>query len=581
MEKLEKLIKEISHYKGRLEKTDFFKQDKEATVFFSLCDELIQNTQETAFELNDLKLVHDVSVQHNSTIENQLCEEREKINDESKKFEFILNASEDCVSLINEKLAYEAINQSFCDYFMKKREDILGKKVRQIWGVKVFNEFLYPSIKKAFNGQSHFFQFEKEINGNRRYFEVNCYPYSDKKVVSTVVITFKDITERKSLEEQVIRSQRIDSLGKLASGIAHDLNNILSPFFIALKTLGPKLSEDKNSMKILEILNSNAQRAADLVKQILTFSQGVEGEKLNLDLKFIVDEIQGLIKETFPKDIVLVMKVSRKLWSISGDSTQIHQILLNLCLNARDAMPRGGTLLMTLKNKRLNNKLLMGQRVTGDFVELCVEDSGCGMSSTTLSKIFEPFFTTKEFGKGTGIGLSTVMAVVRSHQGFIDVSSMPKKGTTFKVYFPANATDKDVTDRLVDTKVYEGSGETILVIDDEKSLRDVIASTLKTCKYSVLIAENGQEGVYLFQQNKKKIDIILVDIVMPLMDGPQAIDKIKRLNPGVKIIGMTGVVLDDKRQYLEKVKSVVDDFLYKPFTRELLLNTISKTLSKS
>lgn len=250
-----------------------------------------------------------------------------------------------------------------------------------------------------------------------------------------------DITEKKQIEAQFMRAQRMESIGTLAGGVAHDLNNILAPIMMSIDILR-LTATDPQAKSILETLEVSAKRGADIVRQVLTFARGLEGERIEVQPKHLVKDLENIIKDTFPKDIRLRFSVPDETWPILGDPTQVHQILLNLCVNARDAMPHGGSLTVSLENCALDDQyaVMNLQAKAGRYVNINVTDSGTGMPPELIEKIFEPFFTTKELNKGTGLGLSTVMAIVKSHEGIINVYSEPGHGTTFKVYLPAMET---------------------------------------------------------------------------------------------------------------------------------------------
>ncbi|MCX6147611.1 MAG: PAS domain S-box protein [Candidatus Kapabacteria bacterium] len=303
--------------------------------------------------------------------------------------------------------------------------------------------------------------------------------------ISFLVIN-TNVTEKKQLEKQMLRSQRIDSIGTLAGGIAHDLNNILSPIMMSIDLLQRKYN-DEDGNKILEIISSGAKRASDLVKQVLSFARGVEGERTMTQLKHLVNEVEKIVKETFPKSITINTKVAKNLWSISADSTQIQQTLLNLCVNARDAMVNGGKITIEVENIYLDEQFTkVHQDVnTGPYIVLSVIDNGSGMPPEVIERIFEPFYTTKEFGKGTGLGLATVNSIVKSHGGVINVYSEIGKGTSFRVYLPAEESEQVLLERPKELLPY-GNGELILVVDDESSILQITQSTLEIFGYQVL-----------------------------------------------------------------------------------------------
>ncbi|VVB94140.1 Chemotaxis protein CheY [uncultured archaeon] len=387
----------------------------------------------------------------------------------------------------------------------------------------------------------------------------------------------RDITEKKRLEAQLLRKQRMESIGTLAGGIAHDLNNILTPIMLSLQMLKEKF-KDESSQKVLDILEKNSQRGADLIKQVLSFSRGVEGEHKPLQIMNQISEIEKILKETFPRNIEIRTDVQKDLSTISGDVTQMHQVLMNLCVNARDAMPDGGILNITASNFFLdeNYARMHNEAKVGSYVTIAVSDTGVGISPEILDRIYDPFFTTKEFGKGTGLGLSTALAIVKSHGGFINVDSKVGKGTAFKVYLPSARADTEKADEQPSEPV-RGHGELILVVDDEASIRDITTATLKSNLYNVIAAEDGIEAVALYSQKRKDIKAVLMDMAMPNMDGPACIRVLRKIDPGVKVIAVSGLIEKDK---LAKVKDAhINAFLSKPYTAEILLRTIHEVIS--
>ncbi|APF17294.1 multi-sensor hybrid histidine kinase [Caldithrix abyssi DSM 13497] len=385
-----------------------------------------------------------------------------------------------------------------------------------------------------------------------------------------------DITEKKKLEGQFLRAQRMESLGALAGGIAHDLNNILTPILLATEVLRMRDKKPANE-KVMHMIESSAQRGKELIQQILSFARGVEGEHKPVQVRHIIAEVGRIIKETFPKSINFKMSVAKDLWPVLADATQINQVLMNLCVNARDAMPEGGKLEIRAENVVFDEHYsLMHQTAQpGDYIKISVIDSGQGIPEKLINKIFDPFFSTKEVGKGTGLGLSTVHTIIQQHNGFINVYSEPGNGTTFNVYLPANKSAEVEESREI-AEDLKGEGQTILVIDDEAAIREIISNTLKDNGYRVLTASDGAQGVAIFAQQKNKTDLVLTDISMPYMDGHSAIRSILKINPDVDIIAMSGLEHDVKVDINRPIK-----MLNKPFTSQKLLKTMKEVLAVS
>ena len=395
--------------------------------------------------------------------------------------------------------------------------------------------------------------------------------------VSQVVVVSRDVTEEKRLAAQFLRSQRMESLGTLAGGIAHDLNNVLAPIMMAIEVLRTKIS-DPGGQKMLTTIETSAARGADIVRQVLAFGRGVKSDRILLQLKHIAIEAAKIAGETFPKAIAIRTDIPRNLWTVSADPTQMHQVLLNLLVNARDAMPQGGTLTIAAENSTLdeNYSHMHPEAKAGAYVSMSITDTGTGIPADIQEKIFEPFFTTKEIGLGTGLGLSTTLAIVKGHEGFITLDSEPGKGTTFRVYIPATGTDSGgaAASEVVDLPM--GHGELILIIDDEAAIREITKDTLEAYGYKAITASDGAEGISVFAENKKMIRAVIIDIMMPIMDGTAAILVLKKMDPDVKIIAASG--LTAKGQVTPPPASSVEGFLTKPYAAEALLKTLRTVL---
>lgn len=401
----------------------------------------------------------------------------------------------------------------------------------------------------------------------------------EKGLPKSILVINTDITEKTRMEAQFLRAQRMESIGTLAGGIAHDLNNVLSPILMAIDMLQLKTT-DESSRKWLDVLRTNAERGGDMVRQVLSFARGVEGERVALQPKHMIKEIIKILRETLPKSIEISFKIPNDLWIISADATQIHQVLMNLCVNARDAMPDGGSISITAENIFLdeNYARMHIEAKSGRFVMIAVSDTGPGMSPEIQSRIFEPFFTTKEMTKGTGLGLSTAMTIVKSHGGFINVYSELHKGSQFKVYLPALDKPAGAEADAVHVDLPMGNGELILVVDDEESIREITRGTLETFGYRVLTASDGTEALALYADNKNEIAVVLTDMVMPFMDGPATIRALLRMNPDLRIIAASGLGAGQRGG--ESALVGVSVFLNKPYTAEKLLKTLAQLLKE-
>lgn len=387
-----------------------------------------------------------------------------------------------------------------------------------------------------------------------------------------------DITEKRRLEQQFLRAQRMESIGTLAGGIAHDLNNMLAPILMSIDLLR-LTSRDERSQAVLSTIETSAKRGADMVKQILSFARGVDGPRATIDVRQIIDDMRYLVQDTFPKNITFHADVEPELPSFSGDHTQLHQVLLNLCVNARDAMPRGGTLTVAATSLQADENYagMTPNAKPGAYLKIKVTDTGAGIPREMLDKIFDPFFTTKELGKGTGLGLSTVLAIVKSHGGFVNVYSEPGNGTTFSICLPATDADEGESIMAQDAARPRGDGQLILIVDDEAAVRVITRQTLETYGYRVLVAEDGSEAVALYSRHRSEIAVVVTDMMMPVMAGEVTIQVLKRLNPAVKIIAASGLTNDGSAARVSAMG--VRHFLLKPFTAQTILIALHEVLN--
>jgi PAS domain S-box-containing protein len=387
-----------------------------------------------------------------------------------------------------------------------------------------------------------------------------------------------DVTEKRKLESHFLRAQRMESIGTLAAGVAHDLNNVLTPILLAVETLLEKPDHDR-LQPLLAMIDSNARRGADMANQVLTFARGVEGDRVPLEARHLIKEMEKIVRETFPRTIQIQSRIGPELHMIAGNATQLHQVLLNLSLNARDAMPSGGVLKLSGENVDLDQEFarMHPEAQPGQYLCLTVSDTGTGIEPEVLNRLFEPFFTSKGIGKGTGLGLSTVAGIVKSHQGFLTVYSELGKGSQFKVFLPAIIGRKDREERK-ERKLPHGNNELILLVDDEASIREVAKSTLEAHGYRVITATDGTDALSVYAKQGNEIDLVLTDMMMPYLDGLGTIKALERMNPRVRVIAASGL---HSQQRLSKSDSpTIKAFIPKPFTAERLLVALNEVLTE-
>ena len=392
-----------------------------------------------------------------------------------------------------------------------------------------------------------------------------------------------DITEKKLLEEKFLHAQRLESIGMLAAGIAHDLNNVLAPIVFSAPMLRDSLSAPRD-LKILDTLERSAERGAGLVTQILGFAHTTTGELRPTQVKHLARDIISVIEETFPKSIQLQQQISSVLWPVEGNATQIHQVLLNLCVNARDAMPQGGTLRIAAANRRLDAAeagTIPGAR-PGAWVVLEVADTGTGIPPELLERIWEPFFTTKDAGKGTGLGLSTVRSIVASHDGFVEMHTEPGRGTTFRVFLPAVESESPRPSSASPIDIPDGHGELILVVDDDAAIRYLVAAILEKHGYRVVSCGDGVEAISFFGTHHEKVAMVVTDVDMPRLGGVALARVLLQLRPDIRLLAMSGLSRGETDgSDIQAVQKLAHAFLLKPFQPEDLLGAVHHLLHPS
>ncbi len=506
--------------------------------------------------------------------------ERKRADEQIAEQAALLDQAQDAIVLADLESRIQFWNKGAERLYGWTREEALGQKITELIAAKAG---LLKDIMAALLEKGEFSNEVEHVTKDGRSLTVEARRTLIRDDVGnpkSLLAIYTDVTEKKKIEAQFLRAQRMESIGTLAGGIAHDLNNILAPIMMSIDIL--KLSAtDPQATLILETIEVSAKRGADIVRQVLSFARGLEGQRIEVQPKHLLKELETIIKDTFPKGIRLQFSVPNDTWTLLGDPTQVHQILLNLCVNARDAMPNGGNLTIRIENCEIDKHYVAmnTQLKAGRYVHFSVSDSGSGIPPGIRDKIFEPFFTTKDLNRGTGLGLSTVMAIVKSHEGSIDVYSEQGDGTTFNVYLPAvEISDEARKQQAVQASLPRGNGETVLVVDDEASILTITSQTLQAFGYQVLTAIDGADAIAVFAQHQNEIDVVLTDMMMPIMDGPAAIHALMRLNPTVKIVAASGITANES--VAKAAGAGVKYFLTKPYTAATLLKTLRAILNE-
>lgn len=394
----------------------------------------------------------------------------------------------------------------------------------------------------------------------------------------SILMVASDLTERKQLERQLMRAQRLESLGTLACGVAHDLNNVLTPVQMVgdlLRSLVP----GSDAERLLDLLSRSARRGADIIRQLLLFGRGIESARAEIDLRFLAKEVAKMLRETFPKSIQVEFDLEETLGRVVGDVTQLHQVLLNLCVNARDAMmPKGGTLTLRATNLELDDRAVrtLPGATPGSYVMLEVADTGTGIPAEVLDRIFDPFFTTKPLGQGTGLGLATVQGIVRGHQGFIQVLSEVGVGSRFRVHLPVSADLAPMVIPEAPQVRFHGDQRWILVVDDEDAICALVGRALEGAGFQVITAGDGAEAISIFGRRHAEIAAVVVDMMMPFIDGSAAITMFRKIKPSVAVLAVSG--LPSQRDEAEKVGGGRVVFLSKPFEVPELLSALGRAM---
>jgi PAS domain S-box-containing protein len=511
----------------------------------------------------------------------QLKQSERLLKDSERKYRSLVESIPDIIFSL-------AIDGSF-NYIGPRWEKILGHNEKEVLG-KFFIDFIPPEehgylievFKEVRNHKKYVENIQlrfRHKDGRYRFFAGSAAPLLDEKrqVLGTMGIA-RDITDQKRLEEQLLQAQKMESIGTLAGGIAHDFNNLLGGILGYATYAKKRMSPNNPLYHSLQNIQRSAEQAAELIEQLLGFARKGKYQVKRINCNALVQNLIQFLKRTIDKKISLKVQLDPQLKLIEGDENQLQQSLINICLNARDAMPGGGTLTITTANYHPGQDFSLRQwgRPEGEYISLTLSDTGIGIAPEIQSQIFEPFFTTKEPGRGTGLGLSMVYGIIHNHGGFIEVKSQPDQGTTFQLILPALS---DLTLSEIPSpepaKASSGGTETILIVDDEEMIRQLGADILEDMGYSVLSASRGEEAIDIYRTRGSHIDLVILDVIMPGMDGKETFLTLKAFNPKIKVLLSSGYSTDGG---VGEILKKGGGFIQKPYREEDLLNKVRELL---
>jgi len=498
------------------------------------------------------------------------------LRDSEGKYRTLFEDSRDAIYITAREGRFIDVNQSALDLFGYSREEMLGLDVQAIYLNPSDRQQFQQEVEEKESVTDYEVKFRKK-DGT----EMDCLLTSSVRRSAAGTVTgyqsfIRDITERKRLEAQLQQAQKLEAIGTLAGGIAHDFNNLLMGIQGNASLLLMDISEDHAHHARLKSIENQVHSGARLTSQLLGYARKGRYEVRALGLNGLVNEISDTFGRT-KKDITIGRELAEDLLAVEADPGQMEQVLFNLFVNAADAMPNGGKLV--LKTMNTTHREMQGRLYRpkpGDYVLLQVTDTGMGMDKTTAERIFDPFFTTKERGRGTGLGLASAYGIVKGHDGYVDVDSTIGRGTTFSIYLPASG--KTASEGLKHSDDVSKGHETVLLVDDEETIREVGGELLEAMGYTVLLAEDGKKALETYQENQDEIDVILLDMVMPNMGGGEAYDRLKEIDPDVKVLLSSGFSIDGEATKI--LARGCDGFIQKPFTMKDLSERIKQVVQE-
>jgi PAS domain S-box-containing protein len=505
----------------------------------------------------------------------------ERLRKSEERYMDLFEHSPDMYHIVNREGIIVSCNMTEANRLGYRKEELVGQSI-----LKIYPPAYHPEAQRLLR---NIFEKNQEIKGLEEQMVTKSGELIDVSVNTSIILdehgepilmraVARDITEKKKLEEKIFHAQRIDSIGNLAGGVAHDFNNILTSILGSTAIMKRKLKKNDVWYRFVDIIETAAKRGAGLTRQLLTFARKSNVQFKPVILNDIVRETLDLFERSIEKTITVEERIPAELLIINGDEGQVQQAILNLLINARDAVNDGGTITVECRVENLDRELKygMGEPRAGTYVSVSVADTGVGMDRATQQRIFEPFFTTKDQGKGTGLGLSVVYGVVNSHGGFITVQSEPGEGSVFTLYFPL-LTDRESIRRASKQPRLLRGNEHVLVVDDEEPVSQVIGGMLKDLGYKVTIANSGQHALSLYKK-RKRFDLVVLDINMPEMSGKETFQRLKEIDPKARVIISTGY--GTKSTESLPLQEAVDGFLEKPYQLEELSKTVRAVLDR-
>ncbi|MCP3954730.1 MAG: response regulator [Desulfobacterales bacterium] len=528
----------------------------------------------------DLEKANDQLIVTLNHLEKEI-DERKKTEEILRKYEGIISTTNDLMALIADDFSFQAVNPAYLDIHAVAAEEILGKTVAEVYGRRFFEANLKPFMARCLDGEKvDTYAWITFSNSERRLLHISYYPYFDKDGrVTGIVENTRDSTSRKKLEEQLQQAQKMEAIGTLAGGIAHDFNNILGAIMGYTEMLAWDIPDSSSLQKKIQQILKASDRAKELVQQILSFSRQHNQERKPVQIQLIIKEALKLLKASLPSTIEIRQQIKTQRSTILANPTQIHQVLMNLCTNAHHAMREtGGVLTVELYIEEVGEDRAQQYNLSaGRYLVLAVKDTGHGMSVTTKERIFDPYFTTKKKGEGTGLGLSVIHGIIKTHGGAIVVESGVGKGAAFIIFFPMIEDKEDRKPQSVHQPLPTGK-ECILFVDDEPVLVEIGGQMLRHLGYRVECVADSVEALRLFQQSPDSFDLIITDMTMPKMTGDVLAHEILKVKPTIPIIMATGF---SELMTEEKAKRAgIKDFLLKPLVIRDLAGTIRRVLDE-